>query len=510
MDIKQNKPAAPAGPINKIDASAGVLESLLSQMTIRTMKQDLEKIAGHPQTIKPEPDAAKETRLTPPPESSISDAAAAKREEIVTKQKHLKEFEQLYGEAMVMIEKKLYREAIDRLRQIIDDKEISWWMKWKADGPLKKAQKALQEQTAPPLPKPPAAPLPAENKPAIKPEIVSRPPIIKAVPPVGLPTVEEKIIAETKTPLPAPPPPPPTPLPQASPPPPPKPKLPIIKTQEPKLKKPIGRTLAWLLVILIIAGLAAGGWFYWQTLMPEPSATPSIEPTPSTTSPTPTPPAALFEMESTEIIETAAEPDYISNLTKEKFNQLASTTKSAGNFTQILFRINGDKVKFASFTNTAEILGLDLFFMAAECYQQQCVFSPPPLKDYLNDNLASFFVYSQTVGTSPSSEVEGRAGLVVGINNAKAVASTTGIMQSWEEYLPEALQTLFFDKQITKLPDTGFRDNGYKNIAIRYMNFPDSGLSFDWTIIDEKLLITTSKESMYAAIDRLLAAAGDG
>ncbi len=51
-----------------------------------------------------------------------------------------------------------------------------------------------------------------------------------------------------------------------------------------------------------------------------------------------------------------------------------------------------------------------------------------------------------------------------------------------------------------------FKDANYKNVGIRYYNFKDLYLSLDYAIIDKSnlLIFTTSKDSMFAAIDRII------
>ncbi|MEA2113531.1 MAG: hypothetical protein U9P63_02650 [Patescibacteria group bacterium] len=80
-------------------------------------------------------------------------------------------------------------------------------------------------------------------------------------------------------------------------------------------------------------------------------------------------------------------------------------------------------------------------------------------------------------------------------------------LKMWESEIPENITALFVNlEDITLLADTEeFQDNTYKSIAIRYINFPNPDLSVDYAIVGDKLIITTSRESMYAVIDALLA-----
>lgn len=72
-----------------------------------------------------------------------------------------------------------------------------------------------------------------------------------------------------------------------------------------------------------------------------------------------------------------------------------------------------------------------------------------------------------------------------------------------EETIINDLEPLLL-KDETPVPFTeNFQDNLYQNIAIRYLNFPGPDLSIDYAIVANRLVITTSRESMYAAINAL-------
>ena len=77
-------------------------------------------------------------------------------------------------------------------------------------------------------------------------------------------------------------------------------------------------------------------------------------------------------------------------------------------------------------------------------------------------------------------------------------------LKIWEDTIKYDLEPLFLEEQIPASLTEEFQDNAYRNIAIRYMNFPGPDLSIDYALAANKLVITTSRESMYAAIDVLL------
>ncbi len=89
-----------------------------------------------------------------------------------------------------------------------------------------------------------------------------------------------------------------------------------------------------------------------------------------------------------------------------------------------------------------------------------------------------------------------------------------GIVISTEESLNEETivndlgPLLLRDETLTPFSEE-FQDNIYQWVVIRYINFPNPDLSIDYAMVGDKLIITTSRESMYAAIDTLMAAPVD-
>ena len=59
-----------------------------------------------------------------------------------------------------------------------------------------------------------------------------------------------------------------------------------------------------------------------------------------------------------------------------------------------------------------------------------------------------------------------------------------------------------------KAATTTFLDNTYQGVAIKYRNFPDLNKTIDYAIVTAKngetyLVITNSREHMYAIIDKI-------
>lgn len=318
--------------------------------------------------------------------------------------------------------------------------------------------------------------------------------------------------------------------------------------------------LAWKKIILIGAILAAvffsvGLWFIWpkggQPISPSPSVSPSISVLPSASlSPSPSPselplalPAVLFKMDKKAVIELAATED---NLAGQKLvQQFSQSSEPAGSFTQIIFQTNQAP---ASFDRVVSMLNLDFLnglvssASTTASYKvststpngqtdlEQNPFSPnlpkcgagekcrddvSPFKDFYleSDQSFSLFVYTQApLSASPfsGSQNEGRLGLIAKFKDSADLAGAIKDLKNFEPSLLKSAGALFLGKNINLSAADSFSDNDYLGIAIRYVNLAGPELSFDYAIVEKMLLIATSKESMYAAINRILTAPNEG
>lgn len=96
---------------------------------------------------------------------------------------------------------------------------------------------------------------------------------------------------------------------------------------------------------------------------------------------------------------------------------------------------------------------------------------------------------------------DNRLGLVIKL---KQGLDLTEVLKLWESTITVDLKPLLLMQEIPTSFTETFQDNIYKDIAIRYMNFSQPDLSIDYAVVNDKLVITTSRENMYAAIDALL------
>lgn len=105
-----------------------------------------------------------------------------------------------------------------------------------------------------------------------------------------------------------------------------------------------------------------------------------------------------------------------------------------------------------------------------------------------------FFLYAQ--------EERNRAGFVNKIIDHEVLKAG---LRDWENTMKEDLKPVFLGQELGEPAAKEFQDNVYQDINIRYLNFSDPLLTIDYALISDYLIITTSRESMYRVIDRVLA-----
>ncbi len=117
------------------------------------------------------------------------------------------------------------------------------------------------------------------------------------------------------------------------------------------------------------------------------------------------------------------------------------------------------------------------------------------VKDELGGANYTFFLYNQTEGK--------RLGFAIQIIEGVDLSDE---FQEWEANILKDINALFVNLNSKALSAAveEFQDNIYNGIAIRYLNFPNPDLSIDYAVVEDKLIVATSKESMYAVIDALL------
>jgi len=96
---------------------------------------------------------------------------------------------------------------------------------------------------------------------------------------------------------------------------------------------------------------------------------------------------------------------------------------------------------------------------------------------------------------------ENRVGLIISMKESPSLVKD---LITWEETMVDDISSFIFKNEILESATEEFQDNIYNGVTMRYINFPTSDLSVDYAIIGDKLIITTSKDSMYAVIDALI------
>ena len=75
----------------------------------------------------------------------------------------------------------------------------------------------------------------------------------------------------------------------------------------------------------------------------------------------------------------------------------------------------------------------------------------------------------------------------------------------WENQMAQDLAPLlFFGKNTPAAENTLYQENFYRGAFIRYLNFPQPDLSLDYLIVDQMLVLATSRESTFAIIDKIM------
>ena len=92
-----------------------------------------------------------------------------------------------------------------------------------------------------------------------------------------------------------------------------------------------------------------------------------------------------------------------------------------------------------------------------------------------------------------------RLGFIAEVPDKQGLVS---LIREQENILPKILKGLYFDKTIIgKAASDNFNEAEYKEAIIRYKNFPVHSSAIEYGIIDNALIFTTSKDSMYEMVD---------
>lgn len=283
----------------------------------------------------------------------------------------------------------------------------------------------------------------------------------------------------------------------------PKKELPFKKEIKPAIKKSrLKFVFVGLAVILIIAGI--GGFFYWWNYLRV--ITPvamyyqcqdfqcvSIEGegedqclTDEDCQPVePTVPEPLIPVDETRTIELTIGQE---SLLLDDLKLVVAQEQTLNTFKRILAKlVSQTEKKYADLDTLVSSLGISL---------PNSILFTAATSDIEGGNYTLFF-YSQPEGN--------RLAMVIALTEGVDLSQE---LRNWETSIKTDLESFFLGLDIEVQPTATeeFQDNLYQDIVIRYLNFPSPDLSIDYAIVGNKLVMTTSRESMYATIDALLAA----
>ena len=276
---------------------------------------------------------------------------------------------------------------------------------------------------------------------------------------------------------------------------------PLIKPRTPKVPSKSVFGIIIIVVILVIGGL--GGFFYWWNYLK--TTTPPLELTHyecqdnqciitegqgdnqcqinqdcQPAKPVILVPDSLIPdsfINETKTIELVVDQE---NLLLDQLKTLISQEQASSTLNHILVRITDQK--YLSLNDLILALNISI---------------PEAITTSTSDDY-TLFSYNQSVGN--------RLGLVIKMGRSETLVQD---LSNWETTIKDNLKQLFLTKESPSAAEEKFQDNVYKDIQIRYMNFPTPNLSIDYALIKGNLVIATSRESMFAIIDALMAIKGE-
>ena len=252
---------------------------------------------------------------------------------------------------------------------------------------------------------------------------------------------------------------------------------------------------------LLIAGvLVVGGFLYWFLALRAPAPEVVLSPTPTPTQiVTPTPVVRnlsdIFEGVPVSF-EIASSETIVSD-----FRMFVKTLAVAG----------GGFLKIDLFKNLDGTL-IPLNWM--DMFEQNKTGTDYPfgLSSVADPTTAVTVIYGQleTFNKDGSVNFNGQ-----GLNRTAFMARVTDsvevetIMRDWELAMMDHIADYLLIDDTSKEESVNFLDNTYRGVAIRYKNFPFPDITVDYAIVpaadQNYLVITGSREAMYAVIDVLLA-----
>lgn len=297
-------------------------------------------------------------------------------------------------------------------------------------------------------------------------------------PPISTGLAEEKPASSIYSKPPAPPLPPSPPSYPLTPPSPPSAKKPLL----PLLEKKPKRTHLWLFLglgataVILIATL---GFLLYNGEKEEPPVIPpqEVTPTPTLIPEIKTQTISLIEKSATEI--------------KEKLLETVQSTTTNITINRIFFKVfENETEKALSLSELTNILNLNIPDELKK-----------PSEQTYNLILCSTPANEETATSSTQAkERENRLAIILETTEPD---KANDALRAWENTIAEDLEGLMLATPEAPAT-TDFQENLYKGAYIRYKNLPTPSLTIDYTVYKNLIIITTSRQSIYAAYDLLI------
>lgn len=295
------------------------------------------------------------------------------------------------------------------------------------------------------------------------------------------------------------------------------PSLPLLGPAKPKKKK-----LILLLALAVVALALIGGEIWWFFLRTEPTPPPAdlgqtlpppenapllpppenipppvtTSPETETTQPAQATPGLLLY---TDLI-LSGDPTKAGGLV-EAATEIAGAGLGEGEIKRLIFSPTGEPDTTAGFSFDNLLSGLKIKM-------------PTAVKNELMESEFDIFAFGGTdldrsvceQGKNMAAACHGpRLGLVFDVS-ANGKTKLESALRAWEKTMVSDLKPLILARTGTL---TGFKTGTYQDQTIRYQNLPLNTVTLDYAVVDDLLIITTSKSAMLKAIDSV-PAPGEG
>jgi hypothetical protein len=198
-------------------------------------------------------------------------------------------------------------------------------------------------------------------------------------------------------------------------------------------------------------------------------------------------PASLFSAETDETI--VLQTGQKKNLSQE-INNLTAKTFTPGSFTRILVEVASGQTQEKNYISLPDLIdSLRISFPAA-------------ILSNIGDTYTLFLYSQKQTPTGPFLEGLGKnkLGIVISVKNGDNLNQQ---FSNWEKTMPDDLDALFLGKKISFLTNYNFQDIPHKDAVIRSLDLPNEFSSMNYCFYNNKILITTSLESMQSLINRM-------